>query len=153
MSCPACGAENDRSARACLLCSTPLNTWVEWSAHDRPSGWSKASIGGILILLSGVLAILNGIYFIAPEAINLDPTNITWLGNVQTFGYLTIAAGCIGILGGMFSVQRTSYLMCVAGGLLAAMSIGFTLGLVLGLAGLILVGFSRKEFVTESRFT
>ncbi len=151
MKCPQCGIENETSAHTCILCGLSLEEMDELAPGEARRR-SRASVGGALIILSGIMGILNGIYFIAPGSFGLDPTNIAWIGDPVTFGYLTIAAGMVGVIGGLTSLQRTAYPLCVAGGFLAALSLGFTIGFFIGLAGMALVGSSRKEFVTGTRF-
>ncbi len=151
MKCPHCGIENENSAKTCILCGLSL-VQMEEPALGANRGRSRVSVGGGLIVLSGILGILNGVYFIAPGSLGLDPTTITWIGDPVTFGYLTIAAAMVGVVGGLSSLQRTAYPLCVAGGFLAALSLGFTIGFFVGLVGMVLVGSSRKEFGTGARF-
>ncbi len=151
MKCPQCGIQNETSAHTCILCGASL-VKTDLLALGATRRRSRASIGGALIIISGIMGILNGIYFIAPGILGLDPTNITWIGDPVTFGYLTVAAAMVGVVGGVSSIQRTAYPLCVAGGFLAALSLGFTLGFFLGVTGMALVGSSRIEFVTGTRF-
>jgi hypothetical protein len=150
MKCPQCGIQNETSAHTCILCGLSLEGTDELAPGAARR--SRASVGGTLIILSGIMGMLNGIYFIAPGSFGLDPTNITWIGDPVAFGYLTIAAAMVGVVGGLSSLQRTAYPLCVAGGFLAALSLGFTIGFFIGIAGMALVGSSRKEFVRGTRF-
>jgi hypothetical protein len=71
---------------------------------------------------------------------------------VDVGGIVTICGG-IGIIfsifpliGGIFAIQRKMWGLGVAGGVLGIFSLGFIIGSILALIGLILIAVSRREF-------
>ncbi len=118
---------------------------------------AKPVLGGVLIIVAGVLALVMAISFIM-----LDPQDLEELDNQQlrdsgiTFsdldeilgicGVIEIIFGTIAIIGGLFAVTRKHFALAVIGGIFGLISIGFLIGGLLGLIGLVLVVISRDEF-------
>jgi len=147
VNCQSCGAENEHGAKFCYLCGSPLISGVDLRPVAKQRRVARSAIGGVMMLVSGLLGILNGVYYAAPETLGVAPSSITWIGDLEVFGLLVVASGVLASVGGILSVRRTAYAFCVACGFLGALSMGFTAGYFLCLAGMTLVGFSRDEFV------
>jgi hypothetical protein len=112
------------------------------SAHKS----STAGIGGVLILISGILGILNGIYFVAPSALGVSPSQLSYLGNLETVGYLILVAGICSAIGGLLAIKKRYYRSCVVGGFLGAICAGFTFGFFFGMIGMAVVVLARGQF-------
>jgi hypothetical protein len=144
--CPVCGREMRSTESVCVICKAAAESTyaVEEHYQSRP-GSGNATIGGILILISGVLGILAGLFamFISSA--------YSAAGYVGT-GFLTCCAlivmlfGFVAVLGGYVAIHRSNFTLAVIGGILGTLAGGFWIGLILGLVGVILVAMSREEF-------
>ena len=111
----------------------------------------KAGFGGWMILISGVLAVLTGIYMVVdPETFVQLYTDIGYTFATEVMvgaGVMTLIFGIVAIAGGVAAVKRRSWGLAVIGGFLGFIASGaFFLGTILGLIGLILVAISKREF-------
>lgn len=111
-----------------------------------PHESSMAMIGGVLILVSGVLGVLNGIYFADPSVLGVSPSGVSYLGNLETTGYLMLAGGTCAIAGGLLAIKRRYYWSCVVGGFLGAICGGFTFGYLFGMVGMAVAALAYKQF-------
>jgi len=88
--------------------------------------------GGVLILIGGILYLgLGGVAMAGSSFID-------FAGGVAC-GAIVVVLGILGILGGIFAVQRKGFAIALIGGI-------FTVPTILGLIGLILIAVSREEF-------
>jgi len=104
--------------------------------------------GGALLLVAGLLGLIMWGWFMTIGSMFIGVPGIP----ADVGGIFAICGG-IGILfsifpliGGIFAIQRKMWGLAVAGGILGIFSLGFFLGSILSLVGLILVAVSRREF-------
>jgi hypothetical protein len=112
----------------------------------------KPGLGGILILISGLLALTTGVYSIQDPELMAElyaevKVNLS-IEIIEAFGYVQVIFGIVAIVGGLFAMWGARYwALAFAGGFLGFVaSGGIFLGTFVGLIGLILVAISRKEF-------
>ncbi len=100
-----------------------------------------AKIGGILIVVGSALGILFGLFYAL--------LGTAMMAGGLSFGvlcYLPLIFGAIGVVGGFMAIKRKSFTFSIVGGILGMFSAGFLWGFILCLAGVILVGISKKDF-------
>ena len=150
--CISCGRPIDFSANVCPYCGYDYRMAMTMGPPPvHKTGTPTA--GGVLVIIAGLLALINGFVYLAfsasslsglalpPEVSLQDVENI-----VRVCGAIEIVFGFVAILGGMFAIQRKHFGLAVTGSVLGMLGFGFTLGALLGLIGLILVAISRREF-------
>ncbi len=150
--CVACGRILAWEANVCPYCGHDYRMAAMLAPPAQKS--SKPTVGGVLILLAGVLALVNGALYLALDIADLGtipalPEGITeedLEGIMRMCGAVMMVFGVIAILGGAFALQRKHFGLSIAGGVMGMLGIGFSIGAILGLVGLILVAISRKEF-------
>jgi hypothetical protein len=102
-------------------------------------------VGGVLIIIAGVLGVLEGMLTFGA------------IGEVSTLGYevpgsvsccagLMVLFGLVAVLGGWSAMGRKSVVFAIAGGIFGILAIGFLIGAVLSLIGIILVAVAHSEF-------
>jgi len=103
--------------------------------------------GGALTLVSGVLAIGFG-------AVVAGGAGLYGLGFIPGLsdlllvcGAIFIIFGLIAVLGGVMGVMRKMWGLALVGGIFGLLGVGFFLGSILGLVGLILTAISKKYFI------
>jgi hypothetical protein len=111
----------------------------------------KAAFGGWLILISGILAVITGIYMVIdPETFVELYTGIGYTFSTDVMvgaGVMALIFGIVAIAGGLAALKKRSWGLAVIGGFLGFIASGaFFLGTLLGLIGLILVAVSKREF-------
>lgn len=108
-----------------------------------------------MILVAGLLAIGMGVLYFALDVNDLEDSGVTLPPEVSTqdlqnivaiCGSILLIFGVLAIIGGVFAIQRKHFVFAVFGGIFGMIGIGFLLGAVLALIGLILVAVSRHEF-------
>ena len=165
VTCPFCGADGQEYEPKCTKCGRDL-TRVP-GAVQRPGSAVRdeplaartpvvaasgrveeyrgrrtdiPKVAGVMIITAGVLGIVYG----------LQP-----FGVLNSYGYvesatlcavLIITFGIIAILGGFSAIGRDSGLFAVIGGVCGILSIGFYIGALISLIGLLLVASSYREF-------
>jgi len=112
---------------------------------------NKAGFGGTLILVSGILAILTGLYMIVDPNVFIrmfSDIGYTLTNDIiMVSGAVEIIFGAIAVAGGFMAIKRKAWGLAVVGGILAFLaSGGLFLGALLGLIGLIFVVLGRREF-------
>lgn len=150
--CVSCGRSIGWDANVCPYCGHDYR--MRMIPVSRP-GTSRARAGGVLILIAGVLAVLMGIGGIALASMNPDsyglvpPSGVTVEEIQEILAVLGIAAfilGFIGVIGGMFAIQKRRFGWAIVGGVTALLGIGFLIGAALAIIGLILIALSKDEF-------
>jgi hypothetical protein len=114
----------------------------------------KATAGGILAIVASVLGALMGLFFLAMPAMlgsmsdigtsgSLTPDEVSQIVVVLYvgLGIFLILLGALGLVGGIFSINRHKFGLALAGAI--ASSISFY---PLGIVAVILVSMSRPEF-------
>jgi len=113
---------------------------------------SKPTIAGILIIIAGALEVLGSIgVFIASTMIGVMPGMPA--GQIPPFlppllagvGVIVLIAAVISIVGGVYTLKRKIWGLGLAGAILPIF-FGGLLGLALGIAGIVLLALSKKEF-------
>jgi hypothetical protein len=155
--CRWCGREVNAEAYVCPFCGK--NPWGPWGRDrvdeeryrqyeesENPSHTSASStltLGGVLALLAGVLALGQGLlYIVVGQAVgSYAPSGFLCLcGGIDfLFGVFSISAG-------IFAIQRKHFGLAVIGAIFGMLGIGLLIGFVFGLIGLILIAISGHEF-------
>jgi len=100
-------------------------------------------IGGIMIMIGGIIELGYGGLLIAGSAAS---TSVPMVGDMASgilaaCGAIMLLLGLIGLLGGIFAIQRKHFGIAVLGGVLALPG-----WFIPALVGLILVAVSKDEF-------
>lgn len=151
--CIACGRSIDFSANVCAYCGHDYRVHAQAFAPARPKSM-KPVAGGILILIAGILAVAWGAMYLVLDVNDLRdtttlPEGVTWddmQGIMEVCGIVFSVAGLVAILGGIFGVMRKHFALAIIGGICGLIGLGFFVGSLLALIGLILVAISRSEF-------
>lgn len=123
---------------------------------------SKPPIAGILLMISGVIALFSWIYWILIKdvATTLSPTYMSLLQEVsptitseqiwQTIlliGVMFCILAIFTIMGGVLALKRKMWKTALLGSIIGLFTTGlFYISSILSLIGLILVAISKKEF-------
>lgn len=158
--CPSCRHGIPLSSKVCPDCGYRIRPEEEPAVEEKKKkperprvsyASSKAGFGGALILISGILAVLTGIYMVVDTS--WVDTMLADLGFslveeiIIASGVLTVVFGIVAMVGGYFAVKRKRWGIAIVGGVLGTLAAGaIGLGLIFGLIGLIFVAVSRKEF-------
>lgn len=151
--CVACGRSIDFSANVCAYCGHDYRVQAQPFAFAKPKSL-KPVIAGVLILVAGLLAIGWGAMYLVLDLNELRdtttlPEGVTWedmQGIMDVCGIVFTVAGLIAVLGGAFGIMRKHFALVLIGGICGLIGLGFFLGSVLALIGLILAALSRSEF-------
>jgi len=150
--CISCGRAIDFNANVCPYCGYDYRVPMMMGPPPvRKSGTPVA--GGVLVIIAGILALANGLLFLAFSTADLTgislPPEVS-LEDIESIvrvcGVIEVIFGFVAILGGIFAIQRKHFGLAILGSVLGMLGLGFTIGGLLGLIGLILVAVSRKEF-------
>jgi len=158
--CPSCRQGIPLGSKVCPECGYRIRP-EEVPEVERPpltpratapsSGFSRPGLGGALIILSGLLALLTGIYTAVEPGYIMEMFSDLDLpieeGVVVASGILTMIFGIIAMSGGYFAIRRRHWGLAIVGAILGMLASGVLgLGFILGLIGLILVAISRRDF-------
>jgi len=110
------------------------------SGYQPQEGEKHAKVGGILILIGSGLGFIMGIFF-AEVGSALEGT-----GGLRTLCYLPLLFSLVGGLGGIMALRKENYFLSILGGIVGLFSIGFFIGSILCIVGVILVGLSKEDF-------
>jgi len=148
--CPRCGSHASIYDFECPNCRSSLTPVDDESlpyGYDGPpdSGSSVPMIAGILTILTGVLAIGQGAFYLLAGSIaaTMDVPG----GAITCCGMLDILFGLAALFGGYCSIQKSKWIFAIVGAILAMLSFAFLVGFVLGLIAVILVAISKAEFM------
>jgi len=144
--CPICGRPMDIYASQCSYCSRPE---ADYSYDDSQGSYAPETelpvIGGVLILIAGVLGLLHGLLTLGAVG-EVNALGYEVPGSVTCCAGLMCLFGLIAVFGGYNAIKRGSVLLAIVGGILGILSIGFFIGALLSLIGIILVAVSHAEF-------
>ena len=112
--------------------------------------------GGVLILVSGILGLLMWVFFTllvvggTSAILPIPGFPAGMAGSLATFllvcGLIGLVFSIIAIVGGVMGIRRKMWGLSLVGGIFGLLAIGYLLGSLLGLIGLILVAVSKKDF-------
>ena len=152
--CVSCGRAISFDANVCPYCGHDYRV----AAYGPAPPAKKSALpvaGGVLILIAGLLALVMGGLYLALDINDLEDAGVTLppemtledLQDIITMcGALCLIFGIIALLGGIFGIQRKHFGLAIVGGIFGLLGIGFFIGSLLALIGLILVAMSRHEF-------
>lgn len=105
---------------------------------------AKPVVGGILILIGALAGIASGASLIWAGSmfLPLGDYGMDVSGILAVCGIIWIVLSLIGLLGGIFAMQRKHFGLAIVGGIFSLL-VGF---FIFGLIGLILVAISKDEF-------
>jgi len=152
--CVTCGRAIEWHMNVCPYCGHDYRVVAGPPMKPRTS---KPVIGGALVILAGILALSMGVLYIVLEPSDLE----TWgyspvseadmsLSEVADIlgmcGIIEIVIGLVAIAGGAFALMRRNFGLAIAGAVVGMIGVGFLVGGLLGLIGLVLIAISRSEF-------
>ena len=154
--CVSCGRAIPFDANVCQYCGHDFRA----PAAAAPKEKSILSlVGGILILIAGIMGlVLGGIFIVAADAVSEGSDelgdwgiDIAGAGDLLSdillvCGAMCLIFGIIAAVGGFFAIKRDHFALAVIGGIFGLLGLGFLIGSLLALIGLILVVIARKEF-------
>ena len=143
--CPICGRPMGIYADRCDYCSRPDVNYDDYSEVSYQDESELPVIGGVLILIAGVLGLLHGLLTLGAVG-EVHALGYEVPGSVTCCAGLMCLFGLIAVFGGYNAIKRDSVLLAIVGGILGILSIGFFIGALLSLIGMILVAVSHKEF-------
>jgi hypothetical protein len=120
----------------------------EYREEEIPS-YEKASggltIGGILAILAGVLALGQGLLYVVfgGTFASYAPSGFLCL-----CGGLDVLFGLLSIGAGVSALQRKSFMLAVIGATCGMLGVGLLVGFLLGLIALILIATTKEEFTS-----
>jgi DNA-directed RNA polymerase subunit RPC12/RpoP len=144
--CPMCGREMGASDSVCGYCRSMESYAASHEYRPRPSSSGTVTLGGVLILLSGVFAIGSGIFSLALSSA-IGAAGYSGTGFLTCCSFIIVLFGIAAMVGGYFAITRSHFSFALVGGILGTLAGGFWIGLVLGLVGLVLIAVSRDEFL------
>lgn len=143
--CPICGRPMGIYASQCDYCSRPEVDYENYSESSYRSESELPVIGGVLILIAGVLGLVHGLLTLgAVSEIHALGYNVP--GSVTCCAGLMCLFGLIAGFGGYNAIKRESLAFAIVGGVFGILSIGFLIGALLSLIGIVIVAVSHDEF-------
>lgn len=114
----------------------------------------KPTVGGTLILLTGVLGFINSVIMIAGArelAQEVQPMSLT-PAQIAGAGLVFLVLNLVVMASGIMAVRRRLWALALAGGILGIFVGGFIIGNLLAIAGTIIIAFARREFVGHREY-
>ena len=154
--CTACGKKIGPAADVCPFCGHRSRSPWDVSSYEEPSygdleesyrpETAKPVVAGVLLILAGLLAIGQGVMFLAANEIVRDYYGSAAGSNLCLCGGLGILFGLVAIGGAVSCFKREGFVFALVGALLGMLGIGFVLGGIFGLVALILIALAKEEF-------
>ncbi len=155
--CVSCGRAIQWDANVCPYCGHDYRArFMPMAAPPREAG--RARTGGILILVAGILGVIMGILFLALSTVDFEAAGATFTSDFTqrqlhqlfaVWGVVALVMGVISVFGGIFALQKRYYPLVIAGGVTGIIGVGFVVGTILAIIGLILVALARNEFEAQ----
>lgn len=151
--CVACGRAIPFDASVCPFCGHDYRISL-FQTQMVVRTW-KPVVGGVLIIVAGILALAMGVMYLAMDASYLEDMGVDFGSDLTAEDLEAALTGCgvilfifaaIAFIGGFFGMRRKHFVAAIIGGIFGLLGVGFLLGSVLALVGLILVAVSRDEF-------
>jgi predicted RNA-binding Zn-ribbon protein involved in translation (DUF1610 family) len=138
--CVQCGKSITVDANVCPYCGKDYR--VQAAPAKKQS--VMPLIGGILIIVSALHELYMGLVlaFWSDEVGSILPVDIGIDDLMLACGLILVILAVIGVVGGIFAIQRKKFSLAVVGGVFSLMGGYFIVPLI----GLILVAVSRDEF-------
>jgi len=138
--CPECGNSIGHGARFCMHCGgSAYNTLMEQVTHRS----IFPTVGGLLIIAGAAFNFVTAWYV---NEITVDYGRYPSLSSVyhltMVFTVLLGVLGVVSLLGGLAALSRRDFTLAIAGGIASC----FSVGTLVGLAGLLIVAASKDEF-------
>lgn len=144
--CPNCGRPMSIYSTMCDYCNRPEVDYLEDSSGGVYTSESQLPVvGGVLILIAGVLGFFEGLVTLA-TASEVASWGYEVPGSVTCCAGLMIIFGVIAAAGGFSAMGRKSVVFAIVGGIFGILSVGFLIGALLSLIGIILVAIAHNEF-------
>lgn len=149
--CQQCGRPMSIYDTECPFCrQSSIEAYDGYYVDDRGYAQSESDvsvIGGVLILIAGVLGLVYGLLTLAAvSTVYSDVYGSSVPGSVTCCALLMALFGLIAMFGGYNGIKRESLAFAIAGGVLGIFSIGFLIGALLSLIGVILVAVAHRDF-------
>lgn len=143
--CPKCGYQIREDSVA------PSTRTAPTRSRRADQGFSRNEFGGILILLSGILAVPTGlISIIDPEFVAQFYADLGFAFGADVFfafGMFSLIFGIVAVAGGFMAYKSRYWKLAVVGGIMGTIASGaIFLGTILGLIGLAMVAISKADF-------
>lgn len=143
--CPKCGYQIRGGSAAASKKGAPTRS------RSADQGFTRNEFGGILITLSGIVAIPTGLVSIVESGFVAQfyaDLGFAFGADVFfAFGILSLIFGIVAVAGGLMAYKGRYWKLAVVGGVMGTIASGaFFLGTMLGLIGLITVAISKADF-------
>ncbi len=151
--CVACGRPISLDANVCPYCGHDYRLSMGMPAQVQKT-WMPV-VGGALVIVAGILAIAMGAMYMSFDASDFEDLGVALPpeftaedleGMMVVCGVILFVFAIIAIVGGSFGIRRRHFGFAIAGGVFGLLGLGFLVGSLLALVGVILVALSRKEF-------
>lgn len=141
--CVQCGKSIAMDANVCPYCGKDYRVQAGPPAKKQTV---MPVIGGILIIISALTELYSGLVlaFWSEEMGSLMPVDLGFDDLMLACGLIFVILAIIGVIGGIFAIQRKKFALAVVGGVFALLGGGGWI--ILPLVGLILVAVSKSEF-------
>ena len=172
--CPQCNTEfvvdvpenTEKHTITCEHCGTEFSIRCnktecvpgDWEEHGEPRKTvlsalkpktKKPIVASFLLLTVAVLGIFNGVLEVYNQLTYL-PFIYEVITNLQ-FGILILVCGCCALAGFVASFKRRFYTVAAVSAFISIFSMGFLIGLALGVAAFVLIVLSRDEFENATK--
>jgi len=120
---------------------TSFNDDSYYSSSSSRSESSSPVIGGIMSILAGILAVGQGLLYMAGSSLISF-----YSGALCLCGGIDFMFGAVAIAGGLAALKRDSFALAIIGAILGMLGFGFVIGSVFGLIAVVLIAISHNEF-------
>jgi hypothetical protein len=103
-------------------------------------------LGGAMTLLSGILAIINGLTGLFTDRLLALGPDSSFTGDTYC-GILVLVLGMIAVAGGISGIKRKSLALALVGAVMGMLG-GGVYGFYLGLGALIIFGLSNQDLTS-----
>lgn len=152
--CTQCGKKVSACSNWCPFCGKrpwgmAIRVWNDgstWSAYNSEAVYPRQSgspmVGGILAILAGLLAFIQGIILVMGSTMFA----VIGSGSVCFCGTLELVFGFMSMLGGRCAMKSENFTLAIVGAVLGMLAFGFIIGFLLGLLAVIFIAMSHNEF-------
>ena len=151
--CPYCGNSVSVFDYECPSCRKTLPSSVNYDEDDSSMSYSRSSgsgvltVAGVLLVVVGVIAVGTGIIYLMGSSVIASLGGVDVSGLLCFCGAIEMLLGIGAMAGGIFSIKREKFTLCILGAVVGLFSLGpVFIGSILSLIALILIAVSRDEF-------